>query len=280
LLTWEKKQQLSVKLSDNWSTIFFAEIAVTSHTFEQASLTYAFVTMKTITVTAFRYKPLARFRAFANMGRVLMQPLQAEGLQFSKLMGSGIDFGLVPDLSTYVFLGVWDTIDTARSFSQTAIYKHLSQGTTETGTLYLQPEQAHGLWDGINPFATNADRTRRDERANPGNPVAVLTRATIRPRALPDFWSHVPQARQRLADHADQLLFGIGVGEVPLVQQCTVSVWRSSAAVDQYAYRQSGHKEVVRLTRERKWYSEELFARFTVLQTEGTLFANIQSLIS
>ncbi|WP_080237167.1 DUF3291 domain-containing protein [Spirosoma rigui] len=236
--------------------------------------------MTTISITAFRYKPLARFRAFANMGRILMQPLRADGLQFSKLMGSGVDFGLIPDLSTYVFLGVWDTITTAQSFSRTQIYQHLNQGTVETGTLYLRPERAHGLWDGVNPFTTGEARSGREKSETSGNPVAVLTRATIRPRALPDFWRHVPQARQRLADQADQLLFGIGVGEVPLVQQCTISVWRSSAAVDQYAYRQSGHKEVVRLTRERKWYSEELFARFTVLRAEGQLFAGIQTLIS
>jgi hypothetical protein len=236
--------------------------------------------MTTITVTAFRYKPLARFRAFANMGRVLMQPLQAEGLQFNKLMGSGVDFGLVPDLSTYVFLGVWDSMAMARTFPETAIYQHLSQGVTETGTLYLRPERAHGLWDGINPFSTKGHIKVEEDEGGADNPVAVLTRATIRPRALPDFWRHVPQARQRLADHADQLLFGIGVGEVPVMQQCTISVWRSSAAVDQYAYRQSGHKEVVRMTRERKWYSEELFARFTVLGAEGALFAEIQGLIS
>ena len=236
--------------------------------------------MTTITVTAFRYKPMARFRAFANMGRVFMQPLRAPGLQFNKLMGSGVDFGLIPDFSTYVFLGVWDSMETARSFPETGIYQHLSQGVTETGTLYLRPERAHGLWDGINPFSTKGSSAVREATVGAANPVAVLTRATIRPRALPDFWRYVPQTRKRLADHADQLLFGIGVGEVPVVQQCTISVWRSSAAVDQYAYRQSGHKEVVRLTRERKWYSEELFARFTVLGAEGALFDEIQALIS
>lgn len=237
--------------------------------------------MSIVTVTAFRYKPLARFRAFANMGRVLMQPIRAEGLRFNKLMGSGINFGLVPDLSTYVFLGVWDNADSANAFPQTDAYQQLSQGTEQTGTLYLEPQRAHGLWDSHNPFA---DNTVGNDRAVPetrgSRPVAVLTRATIRTQALPDFWRHVPQARQRLTEHADDLLFGIGVGEVPVVQQCTISVWRSPAAVDRYAYRQSGHKEVVRLTRERKWYSEELFARFSVLRAEGPLFAAVQQVIS
>lgn len=241
--------------------------------------------MSIVTVTAFRYEPLARFRAFANMGRVLSQPFQADGLRFSKLMGTGINFGLIPDLSTYVFLGVWDTDDAARSFPQTDAYQHMSRGTQQISTLHLQTQRAHGLWDGQNPFSESVSRSVGQSENPPTErqttaPVAVLTRANIRPRALPDFWRHVPQARQRLADHADDLLFGIGIGELPIVQQCTISVWRDAAAVDRYAYRQSGHKEVVRLTRERKWYSEELFARFRVVRAEGPLFAAIEPILS
>lgn len=236
--------------------------------------------MSVVTVTALRYEFRARFGAFANMGRVLMQPIRAEGLRFSKLMGSGIDFGLIPDLSTYVHLGVWDDIQQAEAFKETSAYQQLSRGTETVQTLYLSPLKAHGLWDGQNPFAEggghgakgqgrivtwNGPKDNGPASCAP-SPIAVLTRATIRPRALPDFWRHVPQARQRLRDHADNLLFGIGVGEVPLMQQCTISVWRDADAVDQYAYKQSGHREVVQLTRQRQWYSEELFARFTVLR--------------
>ena len=240
------------------------------------------LSMSIVTVTAFRYEPLARFRAFANMGRVLSQPFQADGLRFSKLMGTGINFGLIPDLSTYVFLGVWDDDDTARNFSQTDACRHLSQGAAQISTLTLRPQRAHGLWDGQNPFTANNEQlssSKLKPLTDNHLPIAVLTRANIRPRALPDFWRHVPQARQRLTDHADDLLFGIGVGEVPVIQQCTISVWRDAAAVDRYAYRQSGHREVVRLTRERKWYSEELFARFSVARAEGPLFAAVESLL-
>jgi len=222
--------------------------------------------MSVVTVTVLRYKPRARFGAFANMGRVLMQPIRAEGLRFSKLMGSGIDFGLIPDLSTYVHLGVWDDMASADAFVHTEAYQQLANGTEHVQKLFLSPLKAHGLWDGQNPFAENRDTQQTENRKLETGTIAVLTRATIRPRALPDFWRHVPQARQRLRDHADDLLFGIGVGEVPLMQQCTVSVWRDAAAVDQYAYKQSGHREVVRLTRQRQWYSEELFARFAVLR--------------
>lgn len=207
------------------------------------------------------------------MGRLLLQPFKTEGLQFGKLLGSGRDFGLMPDWSTYIFLGVWENAEAAQSFSRTSLYAHLQQGTEQTATLYLQPQRAHGLWDGQNPFGTPSPHLPITQSSTA--PVAVLTRATIRLRALPDFWRHVPQARQRLNDYRDDLLFAIGVGEVPLMQQCTISVWRNPAAVDRYAYRQSGHREIVRLTRERRWYSEELFARFGVVQADGSLFERV-----
>jgi len=38
-----------------------------------------------------------------------------------------------------------------------------------------------------------------------------------------------------------------------------------------YAYKSVDHSDVIKLTRERKWYSEELFARFEILKHEGSL---------
>lgn len=225
--------------------------------------------MLLVSVTILHYQPSARLRAFGNMGRVLVQPITASGLRFAKLLGSGIDFGMIPDLSRYVFLGVWDDEPSARAFFQTSDFQRFTSGTDHIETLWLRPLQAHGLWDGQNPFqSVEQSDSRTVELSDRSTEIAVLTRATIRPRALPDFWQHVPQARARLRSHADDLLFGIGIGELPLIQQCTVSVWRNAEAVNKYAYRESGHREVVKLTRERRWYSEELFARFAVLGWE------------
>lgn len=228
--------------------------------------------MSIVTVSVFHYPFRAQFRAFANMGRFMWQPFKAPGLRFQKLLGSGQNFGIVPDFSRYVFLGVWDDEMAADTFLNSATGNRLTDGADAIDTLYLQPLRSHGSWDGQNPFV---DPNPQFLVANSKLPIAVLTRATIRWAALPDFWRHVPQARQQLRDQEDQLLFAVGVGEKPLVQQCTISVWRDAAAVEQFAYRQSGHKEVVRLTRQRRWYHEELFARFTVIRAEGELFREI-----
>ncbi len=227
--------------------------------------------MSIVTVTVLKYPPGGRYRAFANVGRWMLRPFKAEGLRFQKLLGSGREFGLMPDLSTYVFLGVWDTQTQAKLFFQTSGWQFYLQKTEATGTLWLQPYKAHGRWDGKNPFDTGTDSYRPSGESD--TPIAVLTRATIRTRSLLDFWRHVPQARQRLNDHRANLLFAIGVGEKPIVQQATISVWRNAAAVEQFAYRQQGHKEIVRLTRQRHWYTEELFARFAVVAMEGAVFS-------
>lgn len=217
-----------------------------------------------VTFTLLRYPARGWYPAFANMGRWVMRPFQSEGLHFQKMMGCGRNFGLIPDLSAYVFLGVWTDEQAARFFFESDRWKTLCKSTKEVGTLYMSPLRSHGAWDGQNPFEVP------EPLRSTGFPVAVLTRATLRLAALPDFWRHIPQARQRLKAHADDLLLAIGVGEKPFTQQCTISVWKDEKTIDQFAYRQSGHKEVVRLTRERRWYSEELFARFAVVGSEGT----------
>ncbi|GAA4458487.1 hypothetical protein GCM10023189_30840 [Nibrella saemangeumensis] len=226
-----------------------------------------------VTFTILRYHSGQQYHAFANIGRWMMKPFSAGGLRFQKMMGSGRGFGLIPDFSTYVFLAVWDNEQAARSFFQADRWQQYSRKAAQTGTLWMEPIKSHGQWSGENPFAPEQAQV-----ITPNLPVAVLTRATIRTGALLDFWRHVPQARSRLGEQPN-LLFSIGVGEKPLVQQCTVSVWRNAAAIDQFAYRQSGHKEIVKATRQRRWYTEELFARFSVRSAEGSIFTTIDQLV-
>lgn len=220
-----------------------------------------------VTLTILKFAPGDRYRGFANMGRWLMKPFVVPGLGFQKMMGTGKNFSFIPDFSQYVFLGVWDDMALAKTFFASQVWQpFLPKDPHGTSVLYLQPLKSHGLWDGIDPFTPTAVLPP----PNPTAPVAVLTRANIRPGALLDFYRNIPQARQRIADQGDNLLLAMGVGEKPLVQQCTISVWRNAAAVDQFAYRQSGHREIVKKTRQRNWYSEELFARFSVVGVEGS----------
>jgi hypothetical protein len=76
-------------------------------------------------------------------------------------------------------------------------------------------------------------------------------------------------------DNYKDLIFSKGIGEFPLLMQATFSLWASSEAMMNYAYQNPMHSEMVKKTKELKWYSEELFARFQIFHQVGDLVPNI-----
>ncbi|GAB2536260.1 hypothetical protein GCM10027189_17520 [Rufibacter soli] len=196
-----------------------------------------------------------------------VRPLQkVDGLKFFKLLGSGQGrgFSLKPNWHRYGLMATWESPEAAQAFFQShPLLDEYRQHTFEQYTLHLQPLQAHGLWSGQNPFTTETNA------APTTGPIAVLTRASIRLTKAYDFWKNVPAASAGL-DHAEGLLASIGLGEAPLVRQATFSLWQDEASMKAYAYRQASHREVIKRTRSQGWYSEEMFARFLPLYSEGT----------
>jgi hypothetical protein len=161
-------------------------------------------------------------------------------------------------------MAVWESEAAAQDFfGQHELWQQYQARTQEIWTAQLAPLKAHGLWDGANPFGYEP------EHASAAGPVAVLTRASIRWHKTPRFWRYVAPTSATVA-HAPGVQAAIGLGELPVVRQATFSLWESAQAMQDYAYRSEKHKEVIRLTRQEKWYGEELFARFQVLTTEGT----------
>jgi hypothetical protein len=220
------------------------------------------------TLTVFTLKPGNRRWGLAQMG-TSPRPLQrVAGLRFFKLLGSGArnGFGFWPNLERYGFMGVWEDAAAAEAFfAQHPLWATYRQRSAELWTVDLAPLKAHGLWDGQTPF------DYAPALPAPANaPVAVLTRASISWRKTPRFWQYVEPTSAALAQ-AQGVCAAIGLGELPVVRQATFSVWESAQAMQQYAYRDARHREVIQLTRREKWYSEELFARFAVLGSSGTL---------
>ncbi|WP_400190793.1 spheroidene monooxygenase [Hymenobacter sp. B81] len=221
------------------------------------------------TLTIITLLPAHRRWGLAQMGVLPRSFGQVPGLRFGKLLGSGFDFGLRPNLRRYGLLAVWDSEAAAAAFfDHSPLWQSYRQRTSELWTAYLQPLHSHGLWDGTEPFgpAVAAEAPGADE------PVAVLTRASIRLRRSWEFWRAVPPV-SRAVRTAPGYLGGIGLGELPLIRQATFSLWESAGLMRQYAYgRQAAgrHQDVIRRTRQEQWYSEELFARFRVLRAEGS----------
>jgi heme-degrading monooxygenase HmoA len=218
------------------------------------------------TLTLFGYSPSERAWAFAKMGLARPALDGVEGLRFRQLLGTGRGGGMGPgpDWSRYGLLAVWESAESADAFfAESALMREYRRHAREIWTVRLLPVQARGAWEGKNPFLPTG------ARGETAGPVAVLTRAAIRWRRLAAFWGTLPAASRRLA-RADGLVAAVGIGEAPFVRQATFSLWRSEADVRAYAYESVEHREAIRRTREERWYSEELFARFAPVASEGS----------
>ena len=188
------------------------------------------------------------------------------GLRFFQLLGSGAGgFGLWPNLRRYALLAVWDSAEAAAAFRAThPLWAAYQARAAETWSAELAPFKSQGLWDGVNPFDYPV------APPPPDTPVAVLTRASLNLTKSLKFWRFVQPTSAALA-HAEGVRLALGLGELPLVRQATLSVWESAQAMQAYAYHSPEHREAMRRTRQENWYSEELFARFYVLNRQGTV---------
>jgi hypothetical protein len=191
--------------------------------------------------------------------------INVSGLTFFKILGSGAKngFSSVPNFGTYVLFCVWDSEnDAAAFFKEHPFFLEYKNRSSEQFTAYLQSAEAHGLWDRLQPFQKSA-------QLDPNKPIVVLTRARIRFRKLWSFWSRVGSVSQSL-DGYDGLVLSMGIGEWPLIQQATISIWKTQKEMLDYAYKNAKHREVVTMTRKLNWYKEEMFARFVPYKFDGS----------
>jgi hypothetical protein len=219
-----------------------------------------------VSLTVVRYPKLFIPLAFLSMAWLRLPLLFQKGLTFSKLMGCGRNgtFDITPDWQQWAFMGIWESEAHHEAFKKSIVWRWWRAMTTEQWTFLCTPAEAHGLWNGQEPFGKPEVNRAYD------GPIAVLTRATIRPSKLRDFWRNVPGVASTM-DAAPGFVTSVGIGEAPFIRQATFSIWQSVSDVKQFAYRQREHAEVIKKTRTNNWYSEELFARFIPLKSEGTI---------
>lgn len=218
------------------------------------------------TLTFFKYPTLATKVWAFGMMQFAHKPLSNQpGLVQYKLMGSGKDgFNPFADWSVYALLQIWENESAANSFFESStLFEKYTGKSVQRWTLYLRNIKAKGSWSGINPFVPST-------QISPDNPyIAVITRATIKPKMLFTFWKHVPDSQVPLIGNPG-LIYTKGIGEVPFMQMATFSLWKDKASLMDFAYKSGAHTKVIKKTKTLDWYSEELFSRFEPYRTLGS----------
>jgi len=229
-------------------------------------------------LTIIRYKK--RFIYFALMAMAIhrLPLLLNKKIRFHKTLGCGQGgtFSKLPDWQQWGLLAVtneefntgisdindhWQLLKTVYGKFITGWWKFFG---CEIWTVLLQPIEGHGTWDGKQAFG------ELPQKSDYEGMIAVLTRATIRRKKLARFHEHV-EAVSIDMKKAEGFLFSVGIGESPRLRQATFSIWQSKEQMKQFAYKMKNHAEVIQKTRKENWYSEDMFVRFKVKQTWGTI---------
>jgi hypothetical protein len=208
-------------------------------------------------------------QALTAMARDRRPVAQAPGHTFHKLLGTGDGRTFTirdADPRHWALLVCWSDARAAEIFERSAVVRRWdgwAGGRGERLRLAMRPLASKGLWDQRQPFGDPAPTVPHT------GTVAALTRALLLPRLTPSFWRAVPEVSARLRS-SPGLLTSLGIGEAPFGRQGTFSLWESAAALAEFAYGSPEHRRVVAQTREVGWYSEELFARFAVVEAQGS----------
>ena len=221
-----------------------------------------------VSVSLYRFPSLAaRLWVLGQMGAARISFLGMKDVGFWKLCGSGTGEGFTPrpDTAVWAILATWPDLATARHHLHTApVYRRWQRKAAESWTILLAPTASRGAWAGRNPFAPHPPT----DTPSPG-PIVALTRATMRLSTLARFWRRVPDISAVIGQDPN-VIFKIGIGEVPLLHQVTFSIWPDAASMAQFARGDGPHGRAIKAVRDGGWFAEELYARFSIVQDWGT----------
>ena len=186
------------------------------------------------------------------------------GVSFVKLLGTGKGESFTPKDADPYRWGALVTIqkDNLDNLDKSKVIRGWQKIAKKEYRIILKPISVHGLWSGKQPFEV--------EKFDWNGKIAAITRARIVWRKNLIFWRAVPPVTISL-HQSPGLINAIGIGEAPIGLQGTFSLWESAAQLRDFAYKGQAHTQAIKATEENKWYSEELFSRFAVVQERGGL---------
>ncbi|MEN9687373.1 MAG: hypothetical protein RL381_385 [Actinomycetota bacterium] len=207
--------------------------------------------------------------AFLSMARDRARTRKFTGISFSKMLGTGSGDTFTPRDANLYRWGMVILIerDCLENFDSSSLITSWRRRAKDEFRVVLSPLSSHGSWAGRNPFSET--KSLSNENAE----VVAITRARIRWKKNRIFWNSVPPVVSDLRSNPG-LIAAIGIGEAPIGLQGTFSLWSSATALRNFAYKGDAHQKVIAETRTIGWYSEELFARFEVLERRGEITSN------
>ena len=220
-----------------------------------------------VAISFFRFEGVfQKLWAFSQMGFARKKLKKIKQISFFKLFGSGIGEGFTPypNTSVYAILSVWNNLGEAENnIEEREIYENYRTHSIENWTVFLSPISSKGYWDKTNPFKPNKNKFKKKDHM-----LAALTRATIKPKIMLKFWSKVP-AISKVIGNDKNVLFKMGLGEIPWFHQVTFSIWPNAKTMADFARKDGPHAKAIKSVREGNWFSEELYARFEVKKAIG-----------
>ena len=220
-----------------------------------------------VAISFFRFEGVfQKLWAFSQMGFARKKLKKIKQISFFKLFGSGIGEGFTPypNTSVYAILSVWNNLGEAENnIEEREIYENYRTHSIENWTVFLSPISSKGYWDKTNPFKPNKNEFKKKDHM-----LAALTRATIKPKIMLKFWSKVP-AISKVIGNDKNVLFKMGLGEIPWFHQVTFSIWPNAETMADFARKDGPHAKAIKSVREGNWFSEELYARFVVKKAIG-----------
>ena len=159
------------------------------------------------------------------MALARMAMSKISGLKFYKLFGTGSGHGFtnivnpITNSGVYAILAVWQNHEIAKQAIETEdIYIKYRNKGDQNWNIFLKPVSVRGLWSGKSPFEIKNTVAVGDDQ------IVALTRASIKLINLLKFWKRVPDIENVIGSDKN-VLFKIGMGEIPWFHQVTFSIW-------------------------------------------------------
>jgi hypothetical protein len=193
-----------------------------------------------------------------------IQLKRLSGISFIKMLGTGKGESFTPKDADPTRWGILVTISENQisNLDKSFVIRSWQKICKKEYRVILKPISSHGFWSRKQPFSA--------EKFDWSAKIAAVTRARIVWRKNLIFWRAVPPVTESL-HQSPGLLNAIGIGEAPIGLQGTFSVWKDAASLRDFAYKGKAHSEAIKATSAQQWYSEELFARFAVIEERGML---------